>query len=121
MGHLYTFLEFMSTRKLMSLKVENSKVRKKPIWLHCPCILITPHVFRVTVWLAGLDSRVFHATNLALHLAVVLLLHSTLAARLLLSPATAAVAAALFAVHPVHAEAVSTDTVKWEVGVCVVG
>ena len=58
----------------MSLKVENSKVRKKPIWLHCPCILITPPVFRVTVWLAGLDSRVFHATNLALHLAVVLLL-----------------------------------------------
>ena len=75
-------------------------------------------MFRVTVWLVGLDSRVFHATNLALHLAVVLLLHSTLAARLLLSPATAATAAALFAVHPVHAEAVSTDTVKREVGVC---
>jgi len=54
----------------------------------------------------GLDGRVYHATNLALHIANTLLLFA------LLSLATgrrwpAAVVAALFAVHPLHVESVA--------------
>lgn len=54
----------------------------------------------------GLDSRVFHATNLALHIANVLLLYA------LLCVVTgrrwpAAAVAALFAIHPLHVESVA--------------
>ena len=55
----------------------------------------------------GLSPRAFHLTNLALHCLVVVLLYDTALTRLLLSPATSLLAAALFAVHPVHCEAVS--------------
>ena len=55
----------------------------------------------------GLSPRAFHLTNLALHCLVVVLLYDTAVTRLLLSPATSLLAAALFAVHPVHCEAVS--------------
>ncbi len=57
-------------------------------------------------WVAGSGSPlVFHAANLLLHLAVVLLLFRI--ARRCLPWGAAWIAAALFAVHPVHVEAVA--------------
>lgn len=55
-------------------------------------------------WVAGGGSpAVFHALNLLLYVAVTLAVWAL--ARRLVSPPAAAVAAALFAVHPVHVEA----------------
>ena len=62
---------------------------------------------RLTVALVGLSPPVFHLTNLGLHLVVVLQLHSACVDVLGLGDAVSLLAAALFAVHPVHAEAVS--------------
>jgi Flp pilus assembly protein TadD len=66
----------------------------------------------LTVWLLALQWKlgggapwVFHATSVALHAVVTGLVY--LLARRLLPPAWAAVAAVLFAVHPVHVEAVA--------------
>jgi len=53
-----------------------------------------------------LDPRVFHVTNLLLHLACVLLLYSLLA-KMTGSTWRSAFVAALFAVHPLHAESVA--------------
>jgi tetratricopeptide (TPR) repeat protein len=58
--------------------------------------------------LAGLDPRLFHLTNVVLHAGASLAAYFLLRAWV---PAAAAWAAMLFAVHPVHAEAVS-----WIVG-----
>ena len=55
----------------------------------------------------GLSPRAFHLTNLALHCLVVVLLYDTAVTRLVLSPTASLLAAAMFAVHPVHSEAVS--------------
>jgi tetratricopeptide (TPR) repeat protein len=54
----------------------------------------------------GMDPRAFHAVNVAIHVANVLLLFA-LGLRLLGSAPGALVAAALLAVHPINAEAVS--------------
>jgi hypothetical protein len=66
----------------------------------------------LTVWLLALQWQlgggapwIFHATNVALHAVATGLVY--LLARRLMAPAWAAVAAALFAVHPVHVEAVA--------------
>ncbi len=59
----------------------------------------------VTEWWIGHGAPwVFHATNVALYIVVCLLVYRL--AKLQLPPAGAWVAAALFAVHPVHVEAV---------------
>ncbi len=59
----------------------------------------------VMEWSIGRGAPwVFHATNLTLYIAACLLVYSL--AKLVLPPAGAWVAAALFAVHPVHVEAV---------------
>jgi len=61
--------------------------------------------YRLTADLFGFDARAFHAVNLAFHVIVVLIalaLFYTLTGRKSLAFA----AAALFAVHPIHAEAV---------------
>lgn len=66
----------------------------------------------LTVWLLALQWKlghgtpwIFHATNVALHALVTGLVY--LLARRLKTPAWAGVAAVLFAVHPVHVEAVA--------------
>jgi hypothetical protein len=56
-----------------------------------------------TVW--GLRPAGFHLTNVLLHLATTLIAYG-IARRVLATPAAAFVAAALFALHPCHAEAV---------------
>src|SRR5262245_30828166 len=58
--------------------------------------------------IAGLDPRVFHLANIALHIGASLAAYFLLRAWI---PSAAAWSAMLFAVHPVHAEAVS-----WIVG-----
>ena len=66
----------------------------------------------LTVWLLALQWKlgggepwIFHATNVALHTLVTGLVY--LLARRMLAPAWAGLAALLFAVHPVHVEAVA--------------
>ncbi|HEX9049692.1 MAG TPA: tetratricopeptide repeat protein [Anaeromyxobacter sp.] len=56
--------------------------------------------------LFGMDARAFHAVNLLVHAASVLLLFA-LARRLLGATWTAFLAASLLAVHPIHGEAVA--------------
>jgi tetratricopeptide (TPR) repeat protein len=65
---------------------------------------------------ARIDARPFsfHVVNLLLHLAVTLTAWALLA-RLLSSPRAAWLAAALFAVHPVHTEAVSSIVGRAEI------
>lgn len=70
--------------------------------LYRPVVLLT---FALTARLAGLDATWFHLINLVLHAAVAVVLFG-LAGRLGLSPGGALAAAALFAVHPLHSEAV---------------
>jgi hypothetical protein len=61
--------------------------------------------------LFGMDPRAFHAVNLLVHAASVLLLFA-LARRLFEATWPALVAAALLAVHPIHSEAVSFVTAR---------
>ena len=68
-----------------------------------PVLLLS---FAVQWWVRGADPVAFHAINLALHVAVTLLL-ARLWLRVGLPPPTAASAALLFAVLPVHVEAVT--------------
>jgi hypothetical protein len=63
---------------------------------------------------AGRGPATFHAVNVALHAAAAVLVLA-LAARLLRSVAAGAAAAALFAVHPVHTEAVTSIAGRAEV------
>ena len=62
--------------------------------------------FAVQWWIQGADPVGFHVVNLALHVAVTLLL-ARLWLRVGLSPPVAAGAALLFAVLPIHVEAVT--------------
>ncbi len=66
---------------------------------------LTTSAFAVEWWAGQGLPWVFHATNIALYVLACLLVYD-LAARLL-SPRAAWLAAALFAVHPVHVEAVA--------------
>jgi hypothetical protein len=61
--------------------------------------------FAVDWFVSGGDARWFHVVNVAWHVAATLMVW--LLAAELLAPVAAALAAALFAVHPVHVEAVS--------------
>src|SRR5664279_774239 len=64
---------------------------------------------QLTLWLnyqvAGQEPLVYHAFNLLLHLGAILLAYECL--RRLLPPGAALIAAAIFAVHPLQAEAVN--------------
>ena len=68
-----------------------------------PVLLLS---FAVQWWIRGADPVAFHAMNLALHVIVTLLL-ARLWLRVGLSPPVAAGAALLFAVLPIHVEAVT--------------
>ena len=61
--------------------------------------------YRTTAAVFGFDATAFHAVNLAFHI-VAVLLASVLFQRLTGSTGLAFAAAALFAVHPIHSEAV---------------
>lgn len=61
--------------------------------------------------LFGLDPRAFHAVNLLVHAAGVLLLFA-LGRRLFATTGSALLAAALLAVHPIHSESVSFVTAR---------
>lgn len=61
--------------------------------------------FRLNHWTGGLDPKGYHATNVLLHCAVTYLVYALY--RTLLPRCKPAVAAAAFAVHPVHSEAVA--------------
>lgn len=61
--------------------------------------------------LFGMDPRGFHAVNVALHAASVLALYAV-GRRLFADAAPAWIAAALLAVHPIHAEAVNFVTAR---------
>ena len=61
--------------------------------------------------LGGLNPAVYHATNLVLHLACVLLVYG-IVARLTTRPVGAALAAAFFAVHPANVAAVTPISVR---------
>ena len=66
---------------------------------------LTYFTFWLNFELGGKNPIGYHAVNLALHLAAVLLLYDVL--RRLLDRPRALLAAALFAVHPIQAEAVN--------------
>jgi protein O-mannosyl-transferase len=68
-----------------------------------PILLLS---FALQWWISGADPMAFHAVNLALHVAVTLLL-ARLWLRIGLAPPVAAGAALLFAVLPIHVEAVT--------------
>ena len=65
---------------------------------------LTFFTFWINRQLGGQNPAGYHALNLALHLAAVLLLYECL--RRLLAPAPALLGAAIFAVHPMQAESV---------------
>ncbi|MCG3129030.1 MAG: Beta-barrel assembly-enhancing protease [Phycisphaerae bacterium] len=67
---------------------------------------LTMFSFALNYAIHGMSAAAFHATNVALHMAACGLVWM-LARRMLANPVSAAAAAALFAVHPVHAEAVA--------------
>ena len=80
-----------------------------PYWLQPAAGLyrpITLFSFHLNHALDGLNPLGFHLTNIVLHMIVVTLLHG-LGIRLGLAPHGAYLSAALFAVHPIHTEAVS--------------
>ncbi len=69
-----------------------------------PLLLLS---FAVEWWIHGADALTFHAVNVLFHVAATLLLASLLL-RLGMPPPVAVGAALLFAVHPVHVEAVAS-------------
>jgi tetratricopeptide (TPR) repeat protein len=74
--------------------------------------------YRVTAQLFGLDARSFHSVNLIFHLLATLLAYAVfyqLTCRLALAVA----ATALFAVHPIHTEAVAWASALTELGCAV--
>lgn len=65
---------------------------------------LTTLSYQLNFAIAGLSPWIYHATNLALHMTNVLLAHAI--AKRFLEPRAALLAALLFAVHPLHTEAV---------------
>ncbi len=71
--------------------------------------------YRAIAALAGMSPLPFHAVNLALHFAVVLLVYAIFF-KLLKLPIPAFVGACLFAVHPIHTEAIDWIACSTELG-----
>ena len=91
---------------------ENPVVQREPLWrvfttTYEPGALYRPVTMLTYATNARLDGAPFgfHAVNLLLHVAVTLALYALLLR--LVAPLAALCAAALFAVHPIHSEAVT--------------
>lgn len=65
------------------------------------------HFHRLNIFLTGMDPFYFHAVNVILHCLVTLVLMYTCDKTVFKNRGLAFVTALLFAVHPVHTEAVS--------------
>jgi tetratricopeptide (TPR) repeat protein len=76
-----------------------------------PLLLLS---FAVQFWFHGADAVLFHAGNVLLHFVATLLLWRLLLALALPSPASCATAL-LFAVHPIHVEAVTSIVGRGEI------
>lgn len=76
-----------------------------------PLLLLS---YAVEYWIHGADAFLFHCGNLALHAVATLLLWRLLLA-LSLPPPVSCAAALLFAVHPIHVEAVTSLVGRGEV------
>ncbi len=76
-----------------------------------PALLLS---FAVQWWIHGKDVVAFHVVNVALHAAATLAL-AALLLRVGVSPPASAAAALLFAVHPIHVEAVTSLVGRGEV------
>uniref|UniRef100_A0A8C6T8U9 dolichyl-phosphate-mannose--protein mannosyltransferase n=1 Tax=Neogobius melanostomus TaxID=47308 RepID=A0A8C6T8U9_9GOBI len=74
--------------------------------------------FKLNVWLGGMTPLYFHLVNLLLHTAVCCLLLVTCERCVFSQPRPAFVTALLFAVHPVHTEAVSGIVGRADVLAC---
>jgi Flp pilus assembly protein TadB len=68
---------------------------------------LTTATFRLTAAVAGLSPLAYHAVNVILHAVVCAVLYVVCVRRLAMQRRTARIAAVLFALHPVHTEAVS--------------
>lgn len=78
------------------------------------CVL----TFKLNVWLFGMTPLYFHLVNVLLHAAVCCLLLVTCESCVFSEPGPAFVSALLFAVHPVHTEAVSGIVGRADVLAC---
>lgn len=74
--------------------------------------------FKLNVWLGGMTPLYFHLVNLLLHAAVCCLLLLTCERCVFSEPRPAFVTALLFAVHPIHTEAVSGIVGRADVLAC---
>jgi protein O-mannosyl-transferase len=96
-------------RLLTTGYIEGAEGRATPVQEYRPLLTLT---YWAQAHAGGLDPRPFHAANVLLHAAVVLLVFEALRRRL--PKGRAAAAAAFFAALPVHVEAVSYVTSRSE-------
>jgi tetratricopeptide (TPR) repeat protein len=92
---------------------DNPVVQREPAWRVFTTVYEPGSLYRpITMLTYAANARLsegawgFHAVNVALHAFVTILVYA-LALRLLRAPLAAIVAAAVFAVHPIHSEAVT--------------
>jgi protein O-mannosyl-transferase len=114
-GYDFTFddVGIIQNRELFHSLARWREILVSPWWesaLYRPLTALTMAANWTT---GGGDPRVFHVTNVLLHATASVLVF--LLARRLLAPAGAAAAALLFAVHPVHVEAVANVVGRAEV------
>lgn len=91
----------------------------RPTWPGYVYRPLPTFTYALTHAASGLDPWLYHATNVALHAIASLLVFFCL--RRVFAPAVAAVGGLLFAVHPVHVEAVASIANRTELLVAVLG
>lgn len=67
---------------------------------------------RLNIWLAGMNPFYFHAVNVVLHCLVTLVLMYTCDKAVFKDSRLAFITAVIFAVHPIHTEAVSRQDIS---------
>ncbi|NOT09019.1 MAG: hypothetical protein HOP28_12540 [Gemmatimonadales bacterium] len=104
-GFVYDDVPVILENPLVTQIAESGRIWRSSYWpagmLYRP---LTIQVMALEWWIGGGRALVFHALNVVLLVSATLLLFRL--ARRMLPPAAAFAAAALFAVHPVHAEVV---------------
>ncbi|CEM22530.1 unnamed protein product [Vitrella brassicaformis CCMP3155] len=93
-----------SWRQLMRHDFWGSDMFTEGVWTHKSFRPFTTLSYRFNYLLSGIDTTAFHATNVLLHLPVVLLVAVACYSVLGLGRVQSLIAAGLFAVHPVHTE-----------------